>query len=58
MNLNHNKNYLQHMTEDEYLDDKDFSVSKVSRKELKTKWENEDGNTVHNIKNGKTFRKN
>lgn len=57
MNMNHNTNALQYMTEDEYDDDPSFSVSKISRKEIRSKKENEKGENVHDISNGKKYRK-
>lgn len=57
MNLNHNKNYFQNMTEEEFLDDPDFQSTKISRKELKTKGRNKEGEEVHDINNGKVHRK-
>lgn len=57
MNLNHNKNQLLHMTEDDYDNDSSFSVTRMSRKELKSKKRDEDEHIVHSVKNGKTYRK-
>lgn len=52
-----NPNQLLHMTEDDYDNNPSFSVSKLSRKEIKTKKRNEDNETISTHKSGKTYRK-
>lgn len=57
MNLNHNKNQLQYMSEEDFDNSADFSVSRVSRKELRSRKENEEGRDIHSMKDGKRYRK-
>jgi len=58
MNLNHNKNFLLSMNDDEYYADADLHRTRIQRKEIKTQWQaKEDGINTHSVKSIPKARK-